>query len=128
MKRSIPKSYAKYAANATTRTAVAPIVDRASLRIPSLPINNSFSTGYARFVPRKWRTNFKGAATGFKDVGCCNRFIGGMGFCCRWFALRPLDRKREPGHKTRHENGYLHYLPEDYSLARALARPFSSPK
>jgi hypothetical protein len=40
----------------------------------------------------------------------------------------PLDRKREPGHKTRHENGYLHYLPEDYSLARALARPFSSPK
>ncbi|XKM39508.1 hypothetical protein A4U53_025410 [Rhizobium ruizarguesonis] len=40
----------------------------------------------------------------------------------------PLDRKREPGHKTRHENGYLHYLPEDYPLARALARPFSSPK
>ncbi|MBY5466221.1 hypothetical protein [Rhizobium leguminosarum] len=35
MKRSIPKSYAKYAANATTRIAVAPIADRASLRIPS---------------------------------------------------------------------------------------------
>jgi hypothetical protein len=69
--------------------------------------------------------------------GCANWFLRRWllqsihrmdGSCCRWIALRPLDRRREPGHKTRHENGYLHYLPEDYSLARALARPFSSPK
>jgi len=42
--------------------------------------------------------------------------------------LTPLDQTRLARHKTRHENGYLHYLPEDYSLAHALARPFSSPK
>ncbi|OWK24689.1 hypothetical protein AJ87_19130 [Rhizobium yanglingense] len=40
----------------------------------------------------------------------------------------PLDQTSFPRHKTRHENGYLHYLPEDYSLARSLAWPFSSPK
>ncbi|WP_162710259.1 hypothetical protein [Rhizobium leguminosarum] len=85
-----------------------------------LPINNSFSTGHANFAPRKWRGNFKGARTGF--------IIGWMDPVAAGSLFAPLDRKREPGHKTRHENGYLHYLPEDYSLARALARPFSSPK
>jgi cysteinyl-tRNA synthetase len=42
--------------------------------------------------------------------------------------LTPLDQTRLARHKTRHENGYLHYLPEDYSLARSLAWPFSSPE
>ncbi|CCM74983.1 hypothetical protein BN77_2136 [Rhizobium mesoamericanum STM3625] len=39
-----------------------------------------------------------------------------------------LDQTRITRHKTRHENGYLHYLPENYSLARSLAWPFSSPE
>jgi len=71
---------------------------------------------------------FQGRANWFHQMSRLRSIHRMDGSCCRWIALRPLDRKREPGHKTRHENGYLHYLPEDYSLARALARPFSSPK
>jgi len=48
--------------------------------------------------------------------------------CFRRTAPHPLDQTLFPRHKTRHENGYLHYLPEDYSLARSLAWPFSSPE
>ncbi|WP_168321692.1 hypothetical protein [Rhizobium leguminosarum] len=127
MKRSIPKSYAKYAANATTRTAVAPIVDRASLRIPS-PYFQQLLNWLCEICAPKMADEFEERANGFQRRWLLQSIHQIDGSRCRWIALRPLDRKREPGHKTRHENGYLHYLPEDYSLARALARPFSSPK
>ena len=56
----------------------------------------------------------------------CNRLTGAPADAGP--RLTPLDQSPLPRHKTRHENGYLHYLPEDYSLARSLAWPFSSPK
>lgn len=40
---------------------------------------------------------------------------------------RPLDRRPARRDKAGHENGTLH-SPEHYSLAHALARPFSSLK
>jgi len=42
-------------------------------------------------------------------------------------AFTPLDRGRARRDKAGHENGTLH-SPEHYSLAHALAWPFSSPK
>jgi hypothetical protein len=41
---------------------------------------------------------------------------------------RPLDLKQSKRNKAAHENGYLHHLPDYYSLASTLAWPFSSPK
>lgn len=71
---------------------------------PFLPIFNSFSIGYARFVPRKWRTNLTGAPTGFKDVGCCNRFIGWMDPVAAGSLFAPLtgsaNRAIKPAMKT----------------------------
>ncbi|WP_164924240.1 hypothetical protein [Sinorhizobium fredii] len=41
---------------------------------------------------------------------------------------RPLDRRHATRDKDRHENGYLHYLPEDYSLAIRWPGRFRLPK
>ncbi|MGO7410811.1 hypothetical protein ACCT31_38285, partial [Rhizobium ruizarguesonis] len=67
----------------------------------------------------QWRANW------FHQMSRLRSIHRMYGSCCRRIALRPLDRKREPGHKTRHENGYLHYLPEDYSLSRPADRGVS---
>jgi hypothetical protein len=38
-----------------------------------------------------------------------------------------LDLFHRPSHNLPHENGYLHYLPEDYSLAQSWPGRFRLP-
>jgi hypothetical protein len=71
--------------------------------------------------------NLKTSTPPLLDVHRCHRFTRWIAPVARGIVARPLDQTSIPRHKTRHENGYLHYLPEDYSLAQSWPGRFRLP-